>query len=313
MHFEQLGPDKFEELVVSICIRWFGQGVQGFAKGKDGGKDAKFVGMAECFPSKSSPWTGVTIVQAKHTIGNNASFSDPTFFKEDVASCPLRQELDKVKKLYQDKQMDNYILFSNRKLTGIADDKIKKFINRTIGMPESNVYLVGSDKMSLALRQYPEILRDTEFHPEDFGLSVSPDEISELIEHISSAFEVVNIGLDDFPEPRLNLEEKNIINNMSAEFCNKMVKSYLKYYGSFDDFLSSPANTAASDLYNSIVEEFNMKIIAKARRHDNFDELIVHIIDILLERDRFLKSKKNLTTAMVFYMYWNCDLGRKVP
>ncbi len=60
--YEDLSEDQFEQLVVLLCQRLLGMGVQGFAKGVDGGRDAKFVGTAELLPSKAAPWTGTIII-----------------------------------------------------------------------------------------------------------------------------------------------------------------------------------------------------------------------------------------------------------
>jgi hypothetical protein len=62
--YENLGDEQFENLVVCLCQHLFGVSVQGFAKGPDGGRDAKFVGTAEMHPSKANPWVGTTIIQA---------------------------------------------------------------------------------------------------------------------------------------------------------------------------------------------------------------------------------------------------------
>ena len=42
--YEDLSDDQFESLIVFLCQRLLGISVQGFAKGPDGGRDAKFVG-----------------------------------------------------------------------------------------------------------------------------------------------------------------------------------------------------------------------------------------------------------------------------
>lgn len=82
--YEELSPEQFETLVVLLCQRLLGISVQAFAKGPDGGRDAKFVGTAELFPSSAKPWMGTTIIQAKHTNGYNRNFSEPDFF----SVCP---------------------------------------------------------------------------------------------------------------------------------------------------------------------------------------------------------------------------------
>jgi hypothetical protein len=40
--YENLGDEQFEMLIVLLCQKLLGIGVQGFSKGKDGGRDAKF-------------------------------------------------------------------------------------------------------------------------------------------------------------------------------------------------------------------------------------------------------------------------------
>ena len=65
--YEDLSEDQFEQLVVLLCRHLLGMGVQGFAKGVDGGRDAKFIGVAQLLPSKAAPWNGTVIVQAKHS------------------------------------------------------------------------------------------------------------------------------------------------------------------------------------------------------------------------------------------------------
>jgi hypothetical protein len=62
---ENLTDTEFEELVALICERILGMGTIVFSEGKDGGKDAKFKGKANKFPSESEPWNGKIVIQAK--------------------------------------------------------------------------------------------------------------------------------------------------------------------------------------------------------------------------------------------------------
>jgi hypothetical protein len=87
--YEDLSDTQFETLIVFLCQRLLGISVQGFAKGPDGGRDAKFVGTAELHPSKAAPWMGVTIIQAKHTNGYNCNFSEPDFFSTSTENTVL--------------------------------------------------------------------------------------------------------------------------------------------------------------------------------------------------------------------------------
>ncbi len=51
-----LNTDQFEQIVVAIGQHLFGAGLMGFASGKDAGRDAKFIGTAQEYPSRASPW-----------------------------------------------------------------------------------------------------------------------------------------------------------------------------------------------------------------------------------------------------------------
>ena len=61
-----------------------------FSVGTDGGKDARFTGKANKYPSESKQWEGKIIIQAKHTQRPNASCSDSDFqtiIKKSNYSC----------------------------------------------------------------------------------------------------------------------------------------------------------------------------------------------------------------------------------
>ena len=97
--YEDLSDDQFEVLIVLLCQRLLGIAVQGFAKGPDGGRDAKFVGTAELHPSKTAPWIGTVIVQAKHTNGYNRSFSELDFYNTSSNNTVVGKEVPRIKKL----------------------------------------------------------------------------------------------------------------------------------------------------------------------------------------------------------------------
>ena len=102
--YEDLSDPQFETLVVFLCQRLRGSSVQGFAKGPDGGRDAKFVGTAELHPSGAAPWVGTTIIQAKHTRGYNRNFSESGFFSTTAQNTVPGKEIPRVKKLRDSKQ-----------------------------------------------------------------------------------------------------------------------------------------------------------------------------------------------------------------
>ncbi|MEU2004506.1 NACHT domain-containing protein [Rhodococcus sp. NPDC019627] len=66
----QLGDRSFEQLVVSLCAKFLGPGIQVFGDGPDGGREATFDGPINWSATTADPadrgkWSGYTVVQAK--------------------------------------------------------------------------------------------------------------------------------------------------------------------------------------------------------------------------------------------------------
>lgn len=307
--YEDLGDARFEELVVALCRRLLGMAARGFAKGPDGGRDAKFVGTAELLPSSQAPWNGTVIVQAKHTYGYNRSFSEPDFFNPKSINNVLGEEVPRIKKLRVAKQLDHYMLFANRKLTGGADSSICAHISKECGIPESSIMLCGIEQLEGWLKDFPEVARQVNLDPLDSPLIVSPDELSEVVQALARHMKSAAIDVDRSPTPRTNYEIKNALNNMTPGYAKELRRRYLKDTPQVKSFLAAPENENLLELYESVVEEFQLSIIAKRKDYQTFDELMNHLARLLLERDPLLRANKRLTRIMLFYMYWNCDIG----
>jgi hypothetical protein len=309
--YEDLSDDQFERLIVLLCQRLLGISVQGFAKGPDGGRDAKFVGTAELHPSKAAPWVGTTIVQAKHTNGFNRSFSETDFFNPSSPNNVLSEEVPRIKKLRQQGQCDHYMLFSNRRLSGNAESEIRKFISTECGIPETSIYLCGVEQLELWLKTFPDVPRLADLDPIDSPLIVSPDELAEVVEALARQSTTVQSVIDDPPVPRIPYEEKNRINNMTDEYAKVSRKKFLPDVTQIRAFLAAPENAELLRLYESVVDEFQLKIVANRKSFQTFDKVMEYIAELLFNRDPVLRQRghKRLTRALLFYMYWNCDLG----
>jgi len=309
--YEDMSDDQFELLVVCVCHHLFGIGVQGFAKGPDGGRDAKFVGTAELYPSKAAPWIGTTIIQAKHTNGYNKSFSEGDFFSKASKNAVVDKEIPRIKKLRSKGQLDHYMLFSNRRLTGNAESEIRIHISKECDIPNSSIALCGIEKLESLLKQFPDAAKNAGIDPVDFPLIVSPDDLAEVVQALARQRDGIMEILDAPPSGRVSYEEKNSLNNMTPEYAKEQRKRFLKETGQVKSFLEAPENYELLKTYESVVEEFQLKIIAKRRNHQNFDDVMEYLADLLFERDPVLRQRahKRLTRVMLFYMYWNCDIG----
>lgn len=310
--YEDLGEDQFEHLAVLLCRHLLGMGVQGFAKGVDGGRDAKFIGVAQLLPSKASPWNGTVIVQAKHTSGYNRSFSESDFFSPKSEKTIIGKEVSRIRKLREGKQLDHYMLFANRRLTGNAESDIRTHIAKQCELPSSSIMLCGLELLESWLKEFPDVPGKANLDAIDSPLIVSPDDLSEVVQALVLHMHDARTEFDTPPTPRTPYEIKNKVNNMSDEYSKALRKRYLKETSQVKLFLAAPENEELLRMYESVVDEFQFKIISKRKDYQSFDQVMEYLLDLLFKRDPLLNANKRLTRVMLFYMYWNCDIGEGV-
>lgn len=309
--YEDLSDNQFEVLIVLLCQRLLGTAAQGFAKGPDGGRDAKFVGTAELYPSTTAPWVGTVVVQAKHTNGYNRSFSELDFYSPSSNNTVVGKEVPRIKKLCEAKQLDHYMLFANRRLTANSETEIRNHIAARCGIPKDSIYLCGLEQLELWLKRFPEVAQEANLDSIDSPLIVSPDDLAEVVQAFARQKKDLTKLLDDPPTKRVSYCHKNSLNNMTAEYAKAQQRKYLKETLPIRTFLAAPENIELLRMYESVVDEFQLKIIAKRKDYQTFDDVMNHLADLLFNRDPVLRqhTHKGLTRALLFYMYWNCDIG----
>jgi acyl carrier protein len=305
--FEDLDDSQFERLVVQICRKLFGAGVTSFAAGPDGGRDAKFVGTAERFPSAASPWAGTTVVQAKHTIALNAHCSDGDFSGTRDSSV-LSKEMSRVKGLVDAGQLDNYIVFTNRRLGAQLNEQLIERVKAEAGVGGS-VHFAGIEYLDDMLREHPQVVELARIDPLDGPLRVSSLELAEIILSLQTALDSPLPDMDAPPVDRVSYARKNELNGMSDEFAQVLQRRYQIYTKPIENFLADPANADSLERYEGAVEDFELKVVAKRQTFQSFDDVFNHLIEVLFKQDVVLARNKQLVRAVVFYMYWHCDIG----
>ena len=169
-----LDDKEFENLTILLCRKILGEGVIPFAQGTDGGRDAKFNGKANCFPSESKPWEGKIVIQAKHTNKINASCSDSDFQRK------LKNEvLPAIERLKAINKIEYYLLFTNSKLPGKQDEKIEDLIDANTGI--SNV-IIADEKIQQWLQSYPDIVKEAKLQDLLRPLQFDESDLKSVIE-----------------------------------------------------------------------------------------------------------------------------------
>ncbi len=298
----ELSSGEFENVVSSICEEILGTGTFIFSEGKDGGRDAKFTGRANYFPSKALPWEGKFIIQAKHTRKNGASCSDSDF------STILKNEVSSIKKLQEDDKLDYYLLFTNRKLSGLQAPKIEDLISTTLNV--ENV-VIGDERLQKWLQDYPPIVKKNNLSRLLLPLEFYEDDLKVLI----TKFAQIDFDDNEIQEiirnnDRISINEKNDLNKLSQTYFNELFKKSMNDFSKIETFIKDPKNKEMKNFYNNTVDDIQSKIIVKRDEFNTFEEIIDHLYDfIFLNHSDELKNDRRLIRTFLHYMYFHCDIG----
>jgi hypothetical protein len=299
-----LNNQEFEKLVALICERILGTGIINFSTGPDGGRDGKFTGKAQNFPSKTSPWEGKFIIQAKHTEKPNAKCSDYDFKKI------LKEEVNqRLKKLIENNELDYYLLFTNRRLSGTTDAKITDFIESKLHIENC---LIGDEKIQLWLKQYPEIAKVLDLNKLFIPFEFYEKDLKEVIVKFSEQKDNIGKTIKRKQDQLKYIDKtvKNELNNLSKEYFEFIKRNSLAYFHKIETFLKDPINKKYKTFYDNTVLDLNETVIVRRDEYHKFDEVLKEIYDYVMTHNfRELKEKRKLVRVFLHYMYWNCDIG----
>ena len=295
---ENLTDTEFENLVALICSEILGTGTVVFSDGQDGGRDAEFNGMANNFPSKSKPWSGKIIIQAKHTQRNNASCSE-----SDFQSILKTSVIPSIQKLKERNKIDFYLLFTNRKLSGVQHPKIEDIFD---GKTEIENRVIGLETIELWLKQYPTIAKTLNLNKLLLPLSFDENDLKEII----NSFSKIDKKKGNLPEiPERDIEKKNQLNNLSKEYFNNVIKKNLIYLDQIREFLMDPINSEYLNKYENTIDDINEEIIVHRDDFDKFDMIFNYLYKFIIDNNPELSNNRNLVRLFLHYMYYNCDIG----
>jgi len=134
----KLGWHSFQQLCLTISREVFGQTVQSFLDSRDGGRDGAFSGKWS--PKGGEDLRGKFVIQCKFT-----SKADKTLKLSDLAD-----ELDKARRLVEQKRCDCYLLLTNFGISGAGDEKIEEAF-LAVGVKQFRTF--GSDWINQQIRE----------------------------------------------------------------------------------------------------------------------------------------------------------------
>lgn len=298
----ELSASEFENVVASICEEILGTATIVFSEGKDGGRDAKFTGKANSFPSEAMPWKGKIIIQAKHTVKIGASCSDSDF------STTLKKEVSSIKALKDDDKLDYYLIFTNRKLSGLQDPKIEDFITEELDV--ENV-VIGEERIQKWLQNYPFIVKKNNLSKLLLPLEFYEEDLKVLI----TEFSKIDFNREELQEikrnnDRIPISEKNNLNKLSQDYFNSIFKKSMNDFTKIETFIKDPKNKAIQNFYDNTIDDIQSKIIVKRDEFDTFEKIIEHLYDYVFQNNLIeLKKDRRLIRTFLHYMYFHCDIG----
>ncbi|KQM56123.1 ABC-three component system protein [Chryseobacterium sp. Leaf201] len=299
-----LNDTEFENLATLICKKILGEAVIPFAKGTDGGRDGRFHGKANCFPSTTEPWDGKIVIQAKHTTKENTSCSDSDFqkiLKNDVVSA--------IERLKGVKKVEYYMLFTNRKLTGKQDEKIENLIDENTGI--TNI-VIADEKIQQWLQAYPDIVKEAKLQSLLTPLQFDEQDLKNLIIEFHKTIPDTSIaGKSEEDFTYVAIERKNEINALSQDYFDEIIKKNYTYFDFIRDFLKDPINKSLKEIYDDTIDDLNAKIVIKRSAYNAFEHLLEELYDYVITNNSELAGKKRLIRLFLHYMYCTCDIGKK--
>jgi hypothetical protein len=301
----ELGSDEFESLMVRICVEWLGEGVIPFAPGPDGGRDGKFWGTAAKFPDSLNPLQGHFVLQAKHVGAPNKSCSDKDFARL------LKGEHHKIKSLISEGICDHYVLFTNRRLTGGADELLIKDLEK-LGL--KTAHLIADERIAIALDTYPAIRNSLPNLNDRTPFQIEPDDLVEVIqafhEYTKDDSPTAFDGATDFD--RVNIKAKNLANGLTPQYYQEIIVAQsMPYFASIDKFLKSNRNKEYAALYYDAANEIKEQILLNHFTFVPFDRVFSVMYKQVQKQRDTLKHKRRLISIILHHMYFNCNIGSK--
>ncbi len=300
----------FQDLVWDVCRFLLGEGVEKFAKGKDAGRDGRFAGRANRFPSEDDPLTGKFIIQAKWIQEESASFSDPSFQR-----LLLKEEAPKAKKLLQAGELDHWLIMSNRRRPAIASTKLENDLRKAVGC--KTVYLRGTEELDGWLQDLPYVVRRYDLEALLIPFRVEPIELREVIDalHAHRSVDLTSLSSRWDFEGYAGIEKKNDINELTDRYFKGSIRDQSEqFFGSIKAFLENPRNWSLSQRYHEAAAEIQAKSMAFRGRFGSFDIVIEQLCEAITSTGgpAFQQAgRKRLLRVLLHYMYANCDLGQK--
>jgi ABC-3C protein len=293
----------FEDLIRDVGFEILGAALSPFKEGPDGGRDARFDGVPNAWPSEQGQEKGQYVLQCKHTKRAGACCSEEDFKRL------LRKEVPKVKTLIAAKELSHYMVFTNRTKPAEQDVAFRTRFGKIVGLSKS--WLLGIGELSLLLRAHPEIWDRYEEEIRN-PIRFNRDDLIEIIRDFAK-FMTRADGQHQVQTLRhLRLEDKNRVNGISKAYFDDMQRHTMPQFEHIRSFLENPRNEKDLNLYQDTADDLRGRLRAMLDKKEvsSLEQGMDQIRDQFITSDPRFKGKRRWVRTFIDYMYSTCEIGQ---
>ena len=289
----------------SLGIRLFGPSLSSFKPGRDGGRDARFEGIPQRWPSEQGQEHGQYILQSKHSSSPGTCCSDDDFKKS------LKLEIKKVKLLIATKELSHYLVFTNRAKSAAEDESFRNDFKRINGL--SKAWLVGGEDLHSLVNEYPDIWNRFEEEVKN-PIRFNRDDLVQIIHDFSRFVKQADRQPRSESIQVLKLEEKNKLNGISSMYFSDLQRHSMPQFEQIRSFLENPRNEQALNLYRDTADDLRgyLRNMLSQNTISQLEEGFDRVRERFIASDNNLKTKRRWVRVFLDYMYSNCDIGQNV-
>lgn len=137
-----------------------------------------------------------------------------------------------------------------------------------------------------------------------------PKAMAEIIDALYNDMITTEASLNDFSH--ITLDQKNQLNEIDNNFFNDYIREYLEYFDLIDTFFKNPINKKYARKYRYILYEIRSHIGARQMAGEKLHFILPSLFDhAKAATPELFTGKSYLLNILAYYMYANCDIGRK--
>ena len=206
---------------------------------------------------------------------------------------------------------DNYIIFTNRKLTGVTHPIIVKMLQ--VGLGIQNVDIIGREDLDSYLTDYPQIANQFGLYKFQAPLRFYEKDLRDVIIVFSEQSKAISTEAKSYITSFtvIDKEKKNELNNLSKDYFEFMKDHSLQYFKEIEKFLRDPKNEPYMKMYSNTVSDLQEAITIERIRFNEFEHIIKHLIVYTVgNNEDKLKDLRKIVRVFIHFMYFNCDIGK---